>query len=470
MHSTQPPSLPAGASAPRPARPLAGLLLLLACATAALGAATPPPPVWRAGVAKVVITPTEPIWMAGFGSRTKPSEGVRQDLHAKALALQDEGGKPAVIVALDLVGIEKEMADAIAAEAARRHGLTRDRLVLNLSHTHSGPVAGLVVMPLYDLDAAQREVVRRYTDRLIAKVLEAIGTALQTLAPARVEFGQGLAGIAVNRRRARNRSLPGPVDHDVPVLAVRDAAGALQAVAVGYAAHATAMSDYQINGDWPGFAMEEIERAHPGATALFINGCSADANPLPRRNEELARGYGKILAAAADEVLRGRMTPLTGPLRTSWETVEVPFRPPPTRAELETRLQDRNVFVRLHAKRLLENLEQKGALPATYPYPVQVWQFGRGLKFITLGGEVVVDYSLRLKQEHGFDTTWVAGYSNDVLAYIPSRRVLLEGGYEGGDSMIYFGRPGPFGAAVEEIIIEQVGNLVRRTSVPPPAR
>jgi hypothetical protein len=451
-------------------RPLACFVVLLAFATAAAGAAVPPAPTWKAGVAKVVITPTEPIWMAGFGSRTKPSEGVRQDLYAKALALQDESGRPAVIVALDLVGIEKEMADAIAAEAARRHGLTRDRLVLNISHTHSGPVAGLVVMPLYDLNAAQREVVRRYTDALIAKILEAIGTSLQALAPARVEFGQSLAGIAVNRRRVRNRSLPGPVDHDVPVLAIRDAAGALKAVAVGYAAHATAMNDYRINGDWPGFAMAEIEQANPGVTALFINGCSADANPLPRRTEELARGYGKILAAAADEVLRGRMTPLTGPLQTSFETVDVPFRTPPTRAELDQRLQDRNVFVRLHAKRLIENLEQKGALPATYPYPVQVWQFGRGLKFITLGGEVVVDYSLRLKQEHGFDTTWVAGYSNDILAYIPSRRVLMEGGYEGGDSMIYFGRPGPFGAAVEEIIVEKVADLVRRTTVAPHAR
>jgi hypothetical protein len=364
---------------PIPARPFACLLVFLTVAAAAFGAAAQPAPTWKAGVARVVITPTEPIWMAGFGSRTKPSEGVRQDLYAKALALQDESGRSAVIVALDIVGIEREMADAIAAEALRRHGLTRDRLVLNVSHTHSGPVAGLVVMPLYDLNPEQRAVVQRYTTGLIAKILEAIGGALTQLAPARVEFGQSLAGIAVNRRRGRNRSYPGPVDHDVPVLAIRDAEGKLRAVAVGYAAHATAMSDYQINGDWPGFAMAEIEQANPGTTALFINGCSADSNPLPRRTEELARGYGKILAAAADEVLRGRMTAVTGPLQTAFETVDVPFRTPPTRAELDQRLQDRNIFVRLHAKRLIEEIERKGALPTTYPYPVQVWQFGRSL-------------------------------------------------------------------------------------------
>lgn len=443
------------------------LTAVLFTSFAAAADPTSPAP-WQAGAAKVAITPAEPIWMAGFGSRTKPSEGVRQELYARALALQDAAGRSAVIVALDLVGIEREMADAIAAEAQRRHGLGRDRLLLNVSHTHSGPVAGLVVMPLYDLGPEQRAAVQRYTQTLIARILDAIGGAIAQLAPARVEFGQSLAGIAVNRRRVRNRSLPGPVDHDVPVLAIRDAAGALKVVAVGYAAHATAMSDYLINGDWPGFAMAELEQAHPGATALFVNGCSADANPLPRRNEELARGYGRILAAAADEVLRGRMTPLAGPLQTAYETVDVPFRTPPTRAELEQRRQDRNPFVRLHAQRLLEDLDRKGPLPTTYPYPVQVWQFGRGLKLIALGGEVVVDYSLRLKQEHGFDHTWVAGYSNDILAYIPSRRVLQEGGYEGGESMIYFGRPGPFGAAVEEIIVEKVADLVRKTT--PPAK
>lgn len=420
------------------------------------------PTAWKAGVAKTVITPTESIWMAGFGSRIKPSAGVRQDIYAKALAVQDADGKPAVLTTLDLAGIERQMADRIAQECEKRFGLTRDRLVLNVSHSHSGPVAGLAPMPLYDLDAARREVVRRYTDELIEKIIGTIGRSIQNLAPASVEFGQGLAGIAVNRRRVRLRSLPAPVDHDVPVLAIRDAKRQLQGVVVGYAAHATALSDYLISGDWPGFAQEEIEKQHPGAIALFVQGCGADANPLPRRDEDLARSYGKILAAAADEVLRGRMTVLRGPFRTAYELVDVPFHRLPTRDELQGRLTDRNIYIRLHARRLLEELDRDGKLASTYPYPVQIWQFGAGLKFIALGGEVVADYSLRLKNQYGFDTTWVAGYSNDILAYIPSRRVLNEGGYEGGESMIYFGRPDRFGAAVEEIIVEKVQDLAAR--------
>lgn len=449
---------------------LTAFSLLMVAGCVPLSAATAPQTAWRAGVAKVVITPTEPIWMAGFGSRTKPSEGVRQDIYARALALQDESGKPSVVVTLDLAGIEREMADAITDQCQGRFGITRDRLILNISHTHSGPVAGLALMPLYDLNAQQLDVVRRYTKTLIEKTVGCVGASIQNLSPATLGFGQGLAGIAVNRRRVRLRSLPGPVDPDVPVLSVRDAGGKLLAVAVGYAAHATTLSDYLINGDWPGFALEEIEKAQPGATALFIQGCGADANALPRRDEELSRNYGKILAAAVAEVLRGKMTPLSGPLRTTFERVEVPFHQPPTREELQPRLHDKNVYIRLHAKRLLAELDRDGKLPVSYPYPVQVWQFGRGLKLIALGGEVVVDYSLRLKNEYGFDQTWVAGYCNDILAYIPSRRVLNEGGYEGGDSMIYFGRPGPFGAAVEEIIVEKVHDLVARTTEVAPAK
>lgn len=442
---------------------LAGALVFGVLPAGAANAGSSP---WQAGLAKTSITPTEPIWLAGFGSRTKPSEGVRQDIFVRALALQDSTGAKSVITTLDLVGIEKEMADAIAGQCRERFGLPRDRLLLNVSHTHSAPVAGLVIMPLYDLDPQQLAAVRRYTQSLIEKTVAAIGVAMGGLRPARLEFGQGLAGIAVNRRRVRLRSLPGPVDHDVPVLAVRDAAGSLRAVVAGYATHATALNDYLVSGDWPGFGLAEIEQANPGVTAMFIQGCGADANALPRRDVELARGYGRIFAAAVGEVLRGKLTPLTGPLHAAFECVPVPFQTPPTKEELQQRLQDTNKFVRLCARRLLDDLQRDGTLPSTYAYPVQVWQFGRGLKLIALAGEVVADYSLRLKQEHGFENTWVAGYSNDILAYIPSRRVLQEGGYEGGDAMIYFGRPAPFQPEIEEIIVDKVRAMVAATTEP----
>src|ERR1019366_8529645 len=234
---------------------------------------------WKAGVAKAVITPKEAIWMDGFGSRNHPSEGVRQDIYLKALSLQDQTGRVSLLMTVDLVDTQREIWDAVAERCEKKYGLTRDRMVFNESHSHSGPVVSRLLTPSgYPLNAKQQDVVRRYTEALLDAAVAVGGHATETLAPATLEFNQGFAGIAVNRRRVRNRSLPGPVDPDVPVIAVRDPGGTIRVLVIGYSCHATALEDYQISGDWPGYAQHEIEKNHPGATALFVQGCGADTN------------------------------------------------------------------------------------------------------------------------------------------------------------------------------------------------
>ena len=104
-----------------------------------------------------------------------------------------------------------------------------------------------------------------------------------------------------------------------------------------------------------------------------------------------------------------------------------------------------------------------GALPTSQKMPVQVWRFGNDLTLVTLGGEVVVDYALRLRRDHPDDHVWPVGYANDVFGYVPSRRVLDEGGYEGGGALLYYGRPGPFDASVEDRIFAALGRLMRST-------
>jgi neutral ceramidase len=430
-------------------------------------AATPPARAqshWKAGVATVDITPKESIWMAGYGNRTKPSEGVLQKIYAKALVLEDETGAKTVLVTSDLLGFIKEVSDPIAERVSRKYGVPRERLALNASHTHSGPVIGHMLRPAYPLTPGQDEVITKYTAHLQDLVVEVIGRAASSLAPAEVSFAQGFAGFAVNRRRqVMSRSLPGPVDHDVPVLSVRSTDGALRVVVFGYACHNTVLADYVFNGDWAGYAQEAIEKAHPGATAMFVADCGADQNPLPRRSVDLAMKYGQIMAAAVEDTLRAKMQPQTGPVKAAYQLVDVPFQRPPSRAEFEARLRDKSDSVQRHAKLMLSILDRDGKLPVRYPYPVQVWQFGTGVTWIILGGEVVVDYALRFKKEYGWDNVWVAGYSNDVFAYIPSVRILREGGYEGGGAMIGYGQPGPFAEPIEEIIAGKVDELVRRT-------
>ncbi len=433
------------------------ILALLLCNSASLA--------MKAGLARVNITPQGPIMMAGYASRDHESEGVRQQLYAKALAIEDARGHRSVMVTFDLVGMPRNVADPIAERAEKQYGLKRDQLLLNCSHTHSGPIVGYRERTSYRLTDAQEAVVRRYADRLIAQTLEVIGAALKDLSPANLSVDIANTGFAVNRRRvtAASRHYPQPVDHDALVIAVRDTNGKLRGVVFGYACHATVLSDYQINGDWPGFAQEEIEKAHPGAIALFMAGCGADQNPLPRRKVELAQTYGKVMQEAVTIALNGKMKPLDDNILTAFERVPVPFDAHPSREEWLRRTKDSDSNLARHAERMLAILDKDGKLPESYPYAVQVWRFGNSFTLVALAGEVVVDYSLRLRAQHGWNNTWVASYSNDVFAYIPSLRVLKEGGYEGATAMIPYGLPGPFAPAVEEIIVHKVDQLIHRT-------
>ena len=158
---------------------------------------------WKAGAAKVKVTPAESIWLSGYANRTKPSEGVLQDIFVKALAIQDESSATSVILTSDLQGLDVAMIDEIAARAQKQFGVTRERLVLNYSHNHSAPVTGQVLHLYYDLSADQKAKVEAYTRWLLDRMVQAIGESIRNLAPAKISFNQGLAGIAVNRRRAR---------------------------------------------------------------------------------------------------------------------------------------------------------------------------------------------------------------------------------------------------------------------------
>jgi hypothetical protein len=224
------------------------------------------------------------------------------------------------------------------------------------------------------------------------------------------------------------------------------------------------LNDYQIGGDWPGYFKEEFERTHFGAEALFVAGCGADANALPRHSVDLARMYGRIFAAAVDEVIQGQMAPVAGPIAAAFETVDLPFGPPPSREQLRAELTQPPGTRRNNAARLLKILEAGGSLPDHYPYAVQVWNFGTALNWIVLSSEVVVDYSLRLKAQHGWKNTWVSAYANDYCGYMPSLRVLKEGGYEGGEAMPAQGHPGPWGERVEELIVAKTAELVKRAT------
>ncbi|MFM7037408.1 MAG: neutral/alkaline non-lysosomal ceramidase N-terminal domain-containing protein [Planctomycetaceae bacterium] len=423
---------------------------------------------WKAGAAKTVITPKQYMWMSGYASRSTPAQGMIHDLYAKALAIQDPSGHTAVVITLDLVGVDRATSQKICQAIEQQHKLERSQVSLATSHTHSGPVVGTNLLTMYSLAADQQQLVQEYTARLIEQCVATAGEALGKLSPVTLHAAEGTATFAVNRRNNREADVPmlreqgklmGPIDHTVPVLAARSPSGELKAVLFGYACHATVLSGMEWCGDWPGFAQIELEKAHPGTIALFWAGCGADQNPLPRRTVELAQNYGQQAAAAVDQALVGTMRPVTGKLSTRYTEIDLALDTLPTAEQVDQDLKSENVYIARRAAWLKKQYDADGKLRSTYPYPIQAWKFGDAASLTFLGGEVVVDYSLRLRSEVQDDHAWFAGYSNDVMAYIPSRRVLTEGGYEGESSMIYYGLPTRWSPDVEEHIVRETRKL-----------
>lgn len=407
--------------------------LVLISALAAAEAANVP--AWKVGTASVVITPEKKLWMAGYAFRNKPAEGKDQDLFAKALAFEDEQGTRLVLVTADLSAISRALRTGVEQKVKAAHGLPREALLLNASHTHSGPmVRAASARPEVQRDTAD------YAAALEDKVVRIIGEALKNLAPANVTWNQARAGFAMNRRLPTPKGFinepnpDGPVDHQVPVLRVESPAGELRAALFGYACHNTTMRGYVWGGDYAGYAQQYLQEHRKDFTAHFLMGCGGDQNPYPRMTGDTpmmteldnARSHGRTLANAVEVALRVPRRPITGPLLLACDSVQLDYA--------------------------------DGRPPADYP--VQVIKFGSSFTLVALASEAVVDYSLRLKRELAGDTAvWVAAYCNDILGYIPSQRVLREGGYEA---------TAGWAESVEEKIITKVHQLHRQLQ--PPAR
>lgn len=430
---------------------------------------------WKAGVCAVAVTPEEPMWMAGYASRNKPSEGKVHDLFVKALALEDAAGKRMVIITSDLISVPRPIRDALEKVVQEKFNLPPEALLINCSHTHCGPEIRTTRWSMDGLPEERLQQAANYVTKLQNSLASVVGGAIEDLAPARVSYCRARCGFAMNRRTPsatgfRNFPNPdGPVDHDVPVLKVESPDGKLRAFAFGYACHNTTLGFYQFCGDYAGYAQEYLQEAHPEATALFVMGCGGDQNPYPRRTLELAQQHGRTLANAVETALETNAQPISASLKSAYGMATVAYQTAPTQSQLEQKAASSNSYESLHAKRLLHQLETEGKLRDTYDCPVQVVRFGDQLTLVALPGETVVDYSLRLKAELSSvdgsgPAVWVAGYSNDVFAYVPSRRVLLEGGYEAGGAMQYMTtilQHGPFTPDVEERIVSTVYALLR---------
>ena len=419
----------------------------------------------KAGAAKISITPTTPMWLNGYAGREAPANESIHEIWAKALVIEENNNSRVIFVTTDLLGLSHEVIEAVYKQLAAKYGITRSQLIMNASHTHSGPVVWPCLDVIHDFNLADQGTVSAYSYTLTNNIIKVVNDAMGKLVPAKLYSGHGSAGFAINRRNLRDHNNNGGVDHDVPVLKVAASSGKVVAVLFGYACHNTTLVDdnHLFNGDYAGFAQIEIEKNNPGVVALFLMGCGGDQNPEPRGTVALATKYGKELADAVETAIAGTMKPVHAPLRTSYLNTDLTFRPFDLSIYQKDITGDNKYFQR-RAKLMLEAYN-KGWDVSKFHYPIQAVRFGNDLTILALSGEVVLDYSLKAKKEFTGENLFVAGYCNEVTCYIPSKRVLKEGGYEADESMVYYGLPGPFTDDVEERIFKTIRQVLKNTGV-----
>lgn len=439
---------------------------------------------WHVGAAKIDITPEEPVRLSGYASRMKPADGIEDRLSARALVMSptaqaakagEEGlsSDSLVIVSIDAIGISAVMTEKVLEKVLPKLKIPRSRIVFCTTHSHTAPHLDGLIPNLFGvaMPEAEQQAMLRTTQMNIDRIAQVILDASKKLSPGKVEYGLGRAEFAINRRMLKDKQWvgigtvdEGPVDRNVRVLRIVDEHGKLIAVSYQYACHSTSISpdENKISADWGGISAGLIEQKNPGCIALPIIGCGADANPNPRGTIELSRKHGAEMAESVQAVLGKELKPLPKPTNAAFMLVALASERP-NKEKLESMQKSGSAHERNFANNWLELLSRKDRIPETYPAPVHLWSFGKDLAWVFMGGEVVVDYQIRLEKELSqFENVWVAGYVDDVFAYVASERVRGEGGYEVDGSMLYYGQPGRWESETEEKIVDRVLQMTKQ--------
>lgn len=413
----------------------------------------------RAGASRVNITPFLGGPMAGYGARDRGSESIHDELHAKALVL-DDGSTSVALITTDLIGIDREFAERVRGLVEERAGIPPDGVWMCGSHTHFGPAVSTRRKDGDDADAIDRS----YAEVLAAKLSTAVQLAHNRRRPARLGAGGALAeGISYNRRLIRHDgkvemslTLPppyeglkfGPVDTEAGLLKIDgDTDGESIASLVNFACHPVSSTDrmYEFTADYPGYAMDLIESVE-GGICLFALGCAGNIVPIQRQGRS-KRQVGLSLGGCALNALQWIRTTDQVRIRAARKSIELPLRRFPTPATMERQIAEAEAALdsarerKATSREITERREALGlarSLPQwaerfdrrkTRTTEIQVFWLG-DVPLIGLPGEVFVELGLRIKKALDADPVLVVSLSNDSAGYIPVRRAYREGGYE----------------------------------------
>jgi len=406
-----------------------------------------------AGFSKVCISPPIGAPLAGFAARQGVSEGIHDDLFARALVLAN--GKAVVaLVSVDLLALSGDFIKRVRARIHSRTGIDPSSVMIASTHTHAGPVTITTFFnPEESVDSA-------YMNSLADALEESVTNAWQTRFPAKVGVGvTEVDGVGVNRRSADQR----PIDEQVGIIKIDDPDGRTRAVLINYSCHPTVLGpdNLLVTGDFPNFAVEQLEKSiGPDGFAMFVNGTQGNISMghsselsaigviTPGRTFERAAELGHLLADATLDALPGIATSDAPALHSLTIPVNLPLKNYPPLEQAIKSLQDADELLakltsegappdrimpaktqRLYASITNFYAGEARALPDGH-LPIELQGFRVGdAAFIAVPGEVFVEIGLTIKRRVS-QRTFVVGIANGYIGYVPTREAYATGGYE----------------------------------------
>jgi neutral ceramidase len=407
----------------------------------------------RAGFSKVCISPPLGAPLAGFAARLGVSEGIHDDLFARALVITNDDDTIA-LVSLDVLALPDVFVRRVRESIHAITGIGADSVMIASTHTHAGPVT---ITTFFN---PEETVNNAYMDSLARAVDEAVTAAWRGSFPARIGVSAGrVGGIGVNRRTPDQR----PVDEEIGIIKVEDKGGALRGVFVNYACHPTVLgsNNLLISGDFPNFTIQRIEETiGPGSFAMFVNGTQGNISMghsselsaigviTPGRTFEHAQELGHLLADATLAALPDIRTDETATIGALNIRVNLPLKDYPVLEETDKRLREADEelaslsmngappdqLMRAKTNRLYASItnfyaREARALPDGHlPIELQALRIGE-TAFIAVPAEVFVEIGLKLKHLAPH-RTFIVGLANGYIGYLPTREAYQAGGYE----------------------------------------
>ena len=422
-----------------------------------------------AGAARVKLDPPAGLVMLGYGGRVGRNQGVHDDLAAQALVLGDGDAKVA-IAGVDLLALGSRIADDIRERASAVAGIPADSILICATHTHSAPAFNIFATPRVDAKPADGRDLE-WERALPEKIAAAIIQAHENLEPATLRAATAPFTLGINRRLMRpNRQIQlaanrlGPADAEVQALGAYRPDGSPLAFIMNYPCHGVVLCEDNLlySRDWPGFAMDEIETAASSAAgsrpiSIFLQGATGNIDPRSRGNFEVAEQYGRAMGRSAFDALA--RAPSVADARIAVRRIALNLElkdlsadlaiardcAAQTQASLDNhrggdgyqlkRLRDHHAQSRA-ALSALEALEEQNRRDRRVDLTRR--DLATAMTLVTVGnlaivgipGELFVELGLALKATAHFAHTYVAGYCNDLIGYIPTRAAYAEGGYE----------------------------------------